>query len=97
MRFRVAPHGCCAGPPPTRLHAINLENASAEIDRSARVARGVRSANPSEPERCESGMPCLLPFGPRDREQPMAMTAEIPQGVMDMWIPRKTQIAMVEA
>ena len=33
----------------------------------------------------------------RDRETPMATTIEIPKAVMDQWIPRKTQVVMVES
>ena len=33
----------------------------------------------------------------KGRRNPVAFSAEVPQEVMDAWIPRKTQIVMVEA
>ncbi len=33
----------------------------------------------------------------RDRPAPIAAGCPVPQAIMDMWLPRKNQIAMVEA
>ena len=33
----------------------------------------------------------------RDRSHPIATSIEIPQAILDIWIPRKNQIVMVEA